>query len=212
MRNILAAVAVTTTAVLVCPTSAVAAAPGQIPAGAAFSYGTEGMRICTSGDPEQGAAQFAVEGSRADATNTPDYILTPVLNPGGNAGANDPAHTCYDIDLQPGTYRVTPGKYLSARCLKTANGAVVQRPTPTNPTGLEWSGARCRAFVHHFHTKHGSGGASVLEVPEVVVTVVSNEVTEVDAHVVPEGYPECTVAGNPATSPNRRCEPTGPTD
>jgi len=208
MRSTLATAAAAATVALVCPTSAVAAAPGQIPAGAAFSYGTEGMRVCTSGDPEQGAAQFAVEGTRANGA--PDYVLTPVLNPNGNAGANDPAHTCYDIDLSPGSYRVTPGKYMSARCLKTANGEIVQRPTPTNATGLEFSNARCHAFVHHFHTKHGSGSLSVLEVPEVVVTVVANEVTEVDAHVVPDGYPECTTSATPPV--NRVCEPTGPTD
>jgi hypothetical protein len=210
MRKPLLAAAVATTALLASAPYASAAAPGQTPAGAAFSY-PDGLRICTSGDPEQGSAQFAVEGSRADATNTPDHALTPVLNPGGNAGANDPQHTCYDIDLAPGTYRITPGKYLSARCLRTANGAIVRQPTASNPTGLEFSDARCRAFVHHFHTKHGAGSSSTLEVPEVVVTVAANEVTEVDAHVVPENYPECTVGGNPATSPNRRCEATGPT-
>ena len=209
MRTPRAAAAVATAALLACPATALAAAPGQIPAGAAFSF-PDGLRICTSGDPEQGSAQFAVEGQRADGT--PDSALTPVLNPGGNAGASDPAHTCYDIDLAPGQYRITPGKYMSARCLRTADGMIVRRPTATNPTGLEFSDARCRAFVHHFHTKHAGGAASVLEVPEVVVTVASGEVTEVDAHVVPDNYPECTVAANPAASPNRRCEPTGPTD
>ncbi|HEY3605445.1 MAG TPA: hypothetical protein VGL04_12300 [Sporichthyaceae bacterium] len=210
MRKPLLAAAVATTALLASAPTALAAAPGQAPAGAAFSY-ADGLRVCTSGDPEQGSAQFAVEGNRSDANNTPDYVLTPVLNPGGNAGATDPQHTCYDIDLAPGIYRITPGKYMSARCLKTANGAIVARPTPSNATGLEFTNSRCRAFVHHFHTKHANGSASVLEVPEVVVTVAANEVTEVDAHVVPENYPECTVSGTPATSPNRRCEATGPT-
>ena len=65
--------------------------------------------------------------------------------------------------------------------------------------------------MHHFHTKHGAGSSSTLEVPEIVVTVAAREVTEVDAHVVPEGSPECTVSGNPSNSPNRRCEPTCPT-
>src|SRR4051794_19953094 len=212
MKATLAATAVTAAALLLYPVSADAAAvPGQTPAGTAFSYAT-GLRVCTSGDPEQGSGQFAAEGmSQTTLANSPQYALTPVLNPDGNAGKNDPVHACYDLNLLPGDYRITPGKYLSARCLRTANGEIVQRPTPTNPTGLEFSDSRCRAFVHHFHVSHNGGPTSTLEQPEVEVTVTFHEVTEVDAHVVPENYPECTVSGTPATSPNRRCEATGPT-
>ncbi len=215
MRRNLTIAAVAGAALLTALPNALAATtlPNQAATNSGFAYASnQGIRICISGGNDQGTGQFLVEGQRLD-TYKAAYALTPVLNPAHNA--TDTAGRCWDIDAPVGEYRVTPSKYLSANCLKTANGHIVQNPTGANPSGLEYTSDRCRAKVHHWHVRHDIFGSITgepsVELPEgIEVGVAAGEVTRLDAHVTDERYPECTVGAAPAADP-RICEPTGPT-
>jgi hypothetical protein len=146
----------------------------------------------------------------------------------GDSNANNAASypgIQYDdtgIYAPAGTYTIYPGKYLSANCLSTVNGHVVEQPGG----GLSYvPGERCHAKVHHFHVTHGNAtavdpnsdaatggiGMSVTETPYITVNVTAGETTKVQAHMVDSAYPECQESTS-TTSPQRVCEPTpGPT-
>lgn len=177
---------------------------GSSAGGPTSVFGAGFLEICTGGAPEQGTGRFVGEGDG-------DSFATAILNPAG-----DGVGTCQKIELAPGIYSIQSGKYLSARCLKHANGAPYQ-PVGGGFAAGDFSNARCEAINHHWHTYHDVNNDAVrqpsedplttLEVDVLEVRVVLFQTTRVSAHVVPTDYPDCTL-GSP--SPDRICEPTGP--